>query len=77
VRRIRRLDDRRIAGDGDAFLQRSNLEQEVDRDELLRRDADTPALERQPLTKGSAAWERRKIVFADGLVTVRARRWCL
>ena len=39
-RRVRRLDERRLAGDGDRFLDRADFERDVERDELLRADDD-------------------------------------
>ena len=43
-RRIRRLDQRRVGGDGDGLLQLAHFERDVQRQKLLRRDADALAL---------------------------------
>lgn len=44
-RRVSRFDQRRISGDGDGFLQRADLEHDVEPDELLRADPDPVPLE--------------------------------
>ncbi len=45
-RRGRRVDERRLAGHGDVFLDASDLECDVQRDELLRADVEPLRLER-------------------------------
>ena len=44
ARGVRRVDERRRAGDGDRLLQLADFERDVDRGELLRRNAKTPVL---------------------------------
>ena len=52
LRRVRRLDQRRCAGDGDALLDGADLQREVEREELLRADADAAAVDRLVALKG-------------------------
>ena len=68
-RRGRRVDERRLSGHRDRFLEPADLERDVDRDELL--GADRQALGLVPLVPGDlslqgvAAWrDRREVVLA-------------
>ena len=69
-RRGRRVDQRRLAGDGDVLRDRADFEHHVERDELLRADRDALRLERLVagdlrLQRVGAGRHRRKVVLAD------------
>ena len=67
--RVRGVDQRRLAGDGDGFLQLADLERDVEGDELLRADANAAVLvglepgERR-LDGVGAGRDRGEVVFA-------------
>ena len=69
-RGVRRLDQRGIRGHRDALLDGADLEEQIDRDELLRRDPDPVpleglvALQRRANAVGRGR-ERREVVLAD------------
>ena len=86
----RGVDERRLAGHGHRFLNRSDLQHDVERDELLRRDAQPGPVERLVIRQlrfdgVGAGRHRREVVLPDvvghrvprdigGLVDERHRR---
>ena len=81
-RSVGRLDERSVGGDGDGLLQLAHFERDVEREKLLRRDAE--ALAFVGLEAGQSGpdrvgrrRDRREIVFPGGVRGRLARPACL